>query len=351
MNDYLTNVEKNVKNNASKIEESLVRIKKCGFLTVQEQEKIRRELSSLEVEEQLLLDLFSSIATLGGLKEYFKTEKINVSSAIKAEGLSSKEIIEKLKDIRQLKKFGYDSIVAIELEPLLNQMNELLAAYSQDMVNLKKYQSRKGDLLKYYERVLEVISKIKQGEIISIEEYRTIAEEVRLSSLSREEQSHLLFDLVKAMSNKMNEKITAYVEKEKQAKEAEKEVKPPQVEEEVVKTPQVEVTPEEVIQVDEEVIIEEQILEPVEVEEPVEVIETPKSKIETDELYQELVTILGTKADKMNSRFIVLNTSIKDNFDFNIRERNIYPSIKDLEEKIKFILFDLKVNLLIKCFY
>ena len=29
-----------------------------------------------------------------------------------------------------------------------------------------------------------------------------------------------------------------------------------------------------------------------------------------------------------------------------IREKNIYPSIKDLEEKIKFVLFDLKLNLL-----
>ena len=104
MNDCLKIVEKNIKNNASKIEESLIRIKKLRLLTTEDQEKLKRGISSLEVDEQLLVDLFSSVATLGGLKEYLKTEKMNITSTTKVEGKSCKEIIEKLKDIRQLRK-------------------------------------------------------------------------------------------------------------------------------------------------------------------------------------------------------------------------------------------------------
>lgn len=338
MNDCLTIVEKNIKNNASKIEESLIRIKKLRLLTTEDQEKLKRGISSLEVDEQLLVDLFSSVATLGGLKEYLKTEKMNITSTTKVEGKSCKEIIEKLKDIRQLRKFGYDSIVSIELNPLVEQMNELLAAYNSDMVNLKKYQSRKADLLKYYVRVIEVLNRINRGEIISVEEYKIISEEVKLSSLSREEKSHLLFDLVKTMSNKMNEKIKAYVAKEKQAQEETPKILP------------VESVVEKLSVIEEEIIpgkiLEDNKEEAKEHTNPPEVEKTPRTKLEDDELYQELVCLIGNKMNKMNSRFIVLNTSIKDNFDFNIREKNIYPSIKDLEEKIKFVLFDLKLNLL-----
>lgn len=338
MNDCLTIVEKNIKNNASKIEESLIRIKKLRLLTTEDQEKLKRGISSLEVDEQLLVDLFSSVATLGGLKEYLKTEKMNITSTTKVEGKSCKEIIEKLKDIRQLRKFGYDSIVSIELNPLVEQMNELLAAYNYDMVNLKKYQSRKVDLLKYYERVIEVLNRINRGEIISVEEYKIISEEVKLSSLSREEKSHLLFDLVKTMSNKMNEKIKAYVAKEKQVQEETPKILPVESVVEKLSVIEEEIIPEE--------ISEENKEEAKEHTNTPEVEKTPRTKLEDDELYQELVCLIGNKMNKMNSRFIVLNTSIKNNFDFNIREKNIYPSIKDLEEKIKFVLFDLKLNLL-----
>lgn len=338
MNDCLTIVEKNIKNNASKIEESLIRIKKLRLLTTEDQEKLKRGISSLEVDEQLLVDLFSSVATLGGLKEYLKTEKMNITSTTKVEGKSCKEIIEKLKDIRQLRKFGYDSIVSIELNPLVEQMNELLAAYNSDMVNLKKYQSRKADLLKYYERVIEVLNRINRGEIISVEEYKIISEEVKLSSLSREEKSHLLFDLVKTMSNKMNEKIKAYVAKEKQVQEQTPKILPVESVVEDLSVIEEKIIPEEILGENKE--------EAKEHTNTPEAEKTPRTKLEDDELYQELVCLIGNKMNKMNSRFIVLNTSIKDNFDFNIREKNIYPSIKDLEEKIKFVLFDLKLNLL-----
>ena len=136
----------------------------------------------------------------------------------------------------------------------------------------------------------------------------------------------------------MNEKIKAYVAKEKQVQEETPKILPV---ESVVEEPSVieeEIIPEE--------ILEENKEEAKEHTNPPEVEKTPRTKLEDDELYQELVCLIGNKMNKMNSRFIVLNTSIKDNFDFNIREKNIYPSIKDLEEKIKFVLFDLKLNLL-----